>query len=303
MDSNPDNQWVAARLASVAPAWTPDLSRARALVQADPARPHRAGIYGVLATAAAVLVVAVVAPPARTLSQQLWFRVFVSRVEVVRLDLSQVPLDTSIKTNGLQHPVADLTEATEKAGFRPYLPSADVLADAPALSVTGPVEILQTIHTAHLEAALARVGATDLDVPAEWNGITLRGLIGPLVVANYPGEIEVLQTTAIRLEMPAGFQLARLAEIVFRTAGLSWWEARKLGEEYAARPAWLLDVPADDLAVIERVPLTRGDGLLIEDVSDAGEPRATMIVSRPTRLYSVSSPSREVSVRLASTLP
>ncbi len=297
MEHNPRNEWVAARLAPLAPAWTPDLIRARDLVQRNGARRH-VGIYGALAAAAVVLVI--LAPSGRTLAQDLWYRMFVSRVEVVRLDLSQVPLDTSIRTDGIQRTVATAREAAERAGFVPRFPTADVLAEAPALSVTGPIEITQTIRTQDLEAALARAGANDLEVPATWNGVTLRGFVGPLVIATYPGNVEIVQTTPIRLEMPAGFPLARLAETAFRTAGLSWWEARKLGEEYAANPAWLLDVPPNDFASVETIALPGGEGLLIEEAG--GEANATVVVSRPTRLYTVSSPSRELSIRVAATL-
>jgi hypothetical protein len=302
MESNPDTLWVAARLQTLAPGWTPDHDRARALVDARAAGPRRSGIYKSLATAAALLAITALAPAGRTLAQELWYRLFVTRVEVVRLDLSDVPLDTSIKTDGAPVPATDLQDAAAQAGFTPYLVSSDVMSQLPTLSVTGPMEILQTIHTSRLEAALAHVGASDLKVPAAWDGVTVRAFIGPLVVAEYPGHIEVVQTTPIRLELPGGFQLARFAEIIFRTGGLSWWEARKLGEEFAARPAWLLDVPADEPAAITTVPLPGGDGLLIEDVNDAGQARATIVMSRPTRLYTVSSPSRDVTLRLASAL-
>lgn len=161
----------------------------------------------------------------------------------------------------------------------------------------------QTIETKALEAALLREGATDVEVPAGWNGTRLRAVIGPMVVANYPGEVEVLQMAPIRLEMPAGFPLVRFAEVAFRAGGLPWREARKLAEEYAAQPAWLLDLPADEPVVVETVKLARGDGLLIEDPDESGGVRATVIVSRPTRLYSVSSPSRDQSLRIANTLP
>src|SRR4029450_7000108 len=97
----------------------------------------------------------------------------------------------------------------------------------------------QTIRVQRLSAALAAVGASDLDVPAEWEGVRLRAEIGPVVSAKYVDrsaapahDVEILQMPAVRLEMPGGFPLARLAEIVFRSAGSSWWEARRLGEEY-----------------------------------------------------------------------
>jgi hypothetical protein len=38
-----------------------------------------------------------------------------------------------------------------------FLPPEDVLADTPALSVTGPIEITQTIRTSDLQAALTLI--------------------------------------------------------------------------------------------------------------------------------------------------
>jgi hypothetical protein len=302
MDSHPETQWIAGRLAAVAPTWEPDPVRARTALRARPAaRPHRA-LYAT-AAATAALVLLGLTPSGRALAQDLWYRFFVTRVAVVRLDLSRIPLDTSIRTDGLQQAAESIADAAAKAGFTPHLPPSDLAGGRPTLSVMGRIDVTQTIRTAALEAALRREGATDVEVPADWNGTKLRAVIGPMVVANYPGEVEVLQTTPIRLEMPAGFPLVRFAEVAFRAGGLPWVEARQLAEEYAAQPAWLLDVPADEPVVVEKVALPRGDGLLIEDPDESGGERVTVIISRPTRLYSVSSPSRELSLRIARTLP
>jgi hypothetical protein len=303
MDNHPETpQWTAARLAAVAPTWEPDSLRARAALRAKPAvRPRRALYATALATAA--LVVLGLTPSGRALAQDLWYRFFVTRVAVVRLDLSRIPLDTHVRIGGTRQVGASVAEAAARAGFTPNLPPSALLGGAPALSVVDRIEMTQTIGTRALEAALAREGATDVQVPAEWNGTTLRAVIGPMVVASYPGEVEVLQTPPIRLEMPAGFPLGHFAEVAFRAGGVPWAEARQLADEYAAQPAWLLDVPADEPVVVEKVALPRGDGLLIEDPNESGGERVTVIVSRPTRLYSVSSPSRELSLRIARTLP
>jgi hypothetical protein len=296
-----DSQWVAGRLATLTPTWSSNVARARALVDVRTSATRRITFHQLLAVAGAVaLIIAAIAPPGRALAQELWYRLLITRADVVRLDLSLVPLDTSIRTDGLQQQVGDTQEAARIAGFAPFLPSKDVLAEAPALSVAGPIEITQTIRTADLQAALMRVGASDVEVPVQWNGVSLRAVIGPLVVAQYPGDIEVLQATPIHLDLPAGFPLAQFAEVAFRSAGLSWWEARKLGQEFASRPAWLLDVPDNQLARVETFPA--GDSFLIDEIEDDGQRRVTVIMSRATRVYSVSTPTREMSLRVAGAL-
>ena len=304
MDSHPDTpQWAAARLAAVAPTWEPDLVRARRLMHPQPAARPRRSLYAA-AMATAALIVAFVSPSGRALAQDLWYRWFVTRVAVVRVDLSKVPLDTSIRTDGVQQAVSSLAEAAAKAGFTPVLPPSELAGGVPALSIVGLVDVTQRIDTRALADALRREGATDVAVPAEWNGTTLRAVIGPLVAAKYPGEVEVLQTVPIRLEMPAAFPLERFAEVVFRAGGLAAAEARQLALEYARQPAWLLDLRADESVVVETVTLANGgSALLIEDPDEAAGDRATVFVTRPTRIYSVSSPTRDQSLRIANTLP
>jgi hypothetical protein len=300
MDSHPDTpQWSAARLAAVAPAWEPDPVRGRALMRRRPApaRPRRMTYLTAAATAA--LLVAFVSPSGRALAQDLWYRWFVTRMAIVRLDLSKIPLDTHIETSGYRG-VGSIAEAAREAGFTPSLPSPDVAGGQPALSIMSTFTLTQRISTRDLDAALRREGATDVEVPAEWDGTRLRGVVGPIVVAAYPGGLEVTQTAPIRLEMPAGFPLQRFAEVAFRSAGLPWWEARKLSEEYAAQPAWLLDVPANAAVSVETVSLAGGgSATLIEDPDESPDERVTVIISRPTRLYAISSPTRELSLRVA----
>ena len=156
------------------------------------------------------------------------------------------------------HRPFDVPRAAATAGFTPVLPPPDVAGGTPVLSIVGRIDVTQRISTRALADALRREGVTDLAVPAEWDGTTLRAVIGPLVAASYPGEVEVLQTVPIRLEMPAAFPLERFAEIAFRAGGLPWAEARQLAMEYARQPAWLLDIPSDEAVVVETVTLARG---------------------------------------------
>jgi hypothetical protein len=248
------------------------------------------------------VVLAFVSPYGRARAQDLWYRWFVTRVAVVRLDLSKVPLETSIRTDGLSLRVS-ASDAAARVGFAPVLPAPGLAGGVPELSIVGRVEVSQRIDTRALEAALAREHATDVEVPGEWHGTTLRAVVGPMLVASYPGEIEILQTAPIRLEMPADFPLERFAEIAFRAGGVPWREARQLAADYARQPAWLLDVPADDPVLVETISLPGGgSALLIEDPDEQGGERATVLLSRPSRLFSVSSPNRGLSLRIADAL-
>jgi hypothetical protein len=165
------------------------------------------------------------------------------------------------------------------------------------------MEVTQTVHASHLAQALQRVGATDLQVPARWDGVILRGTIGPLVFAHYPGDVVLLQAPPARLDLPADFELARFLEIIFRIAGLDGTTARTLGLQYAKQPAILLDIPEDEAAIVETLQLPRGEALLIEDPNEEGGSRVTIVVSRPQRIYSVSGPDRGVVERVAGALP
>lgn len=301
MERTSEHDWIADRLAVTEPHWEPDVARARTrLRQPTPARPRRATVAAALATAA--VLVAFASPYGRAGAQELWYRWFVTRVAVVRVDLSKVPFDQNIQLSDLQQEVSP-AEAAARVGFAPSLPPAALAGGDPALSIVGRVEMTQRIRTLALEQALARAHATDVEVPGEWNGISLRAVIGPMLVARYPGDVEILQTAPIRLEMPAGFPLARFAEVAFRAGGMPWREARQLAEDYARQPAWLLDVPADEAVLVETVSLPGGgSALLIEDPGEHGGERFTLLLSRPARLFSVSSPDRDLGLRIADTL-
>ena len=303
MDSIRDAEWAKGQLDALNPAWTPDPAAARQRLTAAPASHHpRPVLYGALA-AAVLLTVVAVAPPGRALAQELWARLFVNRVAVVHMDLSDVPLDGNVHVEGGPVEVPSLAEAAARAGFQPVVAPAGVVSGAPRFAVLSRMEVTQTIHASHLAQALQRVGATDLQVPARWDGVTLRGTIGPLVFAHYPGDVELLQAPPARLDLPANFELARFLEIVFRIAGLDANAARTLALQYAKQPAILLDIPEDEAAIVETIQLPNGDALLIDDPNDDGRSRVTVVVSRPQRIYSVSGPDRVVVERVAGALP
>jgi len=305
METNHEAQWIADRLATLEPHWSPNLARGRSLLASKLEKRHHSLTWIAVATAVAAVCVAVLAlPAARALAQQLWYRLILNRVEVVRLDLSKLPLQMQVTTNGLEQRVQDMEEAERKAGFRPYLPSPGVLPANPDITITGSLSIEQTIHVRDIESALVKVGASDVQVPAEWEGVQLRTQIGPTVELNYPDGVHIVQTRPIELSVASGFPLEQFAEVAFRSIGVSSWEARAMAKRFAADPAWLLDFPPGAAVDIREVSLHARPAMLIEEVDDRGAvKRVTVVRSTSERMYSVSSGDRELSMKIADALP
>lgn len=303
METNDNSRWVAERLAQVEPAWIPAQMQARAaLARGLRPRPRRKAWIAAAALASVAMAMFVL-PQGRAVAQELWFRLFLNRIDVVRVDLSDVPFHTNVMGSGHQV-VAGVDEAEAQAGLRPRLPVVESWPGKPTLSVIGAMTIEQTVRTSELRSALARVGASDVAVPDEWDGLMVRARMGPLVAADYAGEIQILQSKPVQLFLPSGFPLSQFAETAFRSVGLSWSEARALARRYVANPSWLIGIPAGEAARIEEVTLRWGPGLLVEEFGDAGETqRVTLVFGTNDRLYAVMSPSRETCLRVADLLP
>src|SRR5450755_4107475 len=305
METNHEDSWVANRLATIEPQWSPNLARGRELLDARLAGRRHSWTWMAAAAATAAVCVAVLAlPGTRALAQELWYRFVLNRVDVVRLDLSKLPLHMQVTTNGLEQSVQNLDEAERKAGFKPYLPSLGVPYANPGITVTGPISVEQTIHVRDIESALGKVGASDVQVPAEWEGMQLHTEIGSMVEENYPDNVHIVQARPIELSVPSGFALEHFAEVAFRSIGVSLWEARTMALKFAAHPAWLLDIPANAVVNVQEVELRAGPALLIEDFAEKGEgKRAIVVRSTSERMYSVSSRNRELSIKIADALP
>jgi hypothetical protein len=80
----------------------------------------------------------------------------------------------------------------------------------------------ETIHVGELQAALNKAGASDIQIPAAWEGVQLRANIGPMVNLSYPDEVGILEAKPIEISVPARFPLQ-----VFRGGSLP--ECRPLG--------------------------------------------------------------------------
>src|SRR6202140_5597433 len=163
METNHEHRWVANRLATIEPQWSPNLARGRELLDARLAGRRRSLAWmAAAAAAAAVCVVALALPATRAIAQELWYRFVLNRADVVRLDLSKLPLHMQVTTNGLEQDVQNLDYAERKPGLRRYIPSPGGLYATPDISVRGPIAVEQTIHVRDIESALDKVGASDV---------------------------------------------------------------------------------------------------------------------------------------------
>ncbi len=305
MESPNSCEWVAERLTHVKPTWEPEPVKARLLVEERSAlRPRLRGWRLAAASMAAFALAVIAIPQGRAIAQEVWFRLFLDRIELVRVDFSDSPFRSNVSGLG-QRAVLDLREAELQAGFRPQLPSAAAWPGTPSLAVVGTMTLEQTLRTDELKAALGRKGASDVIVPDQWEGVTIRASIGPMVSASYPGEIQILQAKPLQLFLPAGLALERFVETALRSVGLSWWESRAVARRFASEPSLLLGIPADEAAKIEEVRLRWGSGILVQEFNEdqGGIERVTLLFGIKERVFAVMSPSREECLRVADQLP
>ncbi len=304
MEKNEEARWVADRIAELDPAWSADWAHGRKLLDAGITGRRRSRHWPALAAAATICAAVVALPQTRVLAQQLWVHLILNRVDVVRVDLSDLPLRAQVTPGGPPQIAQDLDDAERKAGFRPYLPEPGVLPAHPSITVIGVMTAEQTIHVGELQAALNKAGAGDLRAPAEWEGVQLRARIGPLVNLGFPEEVGVLEARPVEVSFPAGFPLQLFVEMAFRTIGRSGPEAQSLAQEFVRNPAWLMGIPADEVANIERVSLRKGAAMLIQETNDDGTPgRVTVLRSTNERMYCVLTNSRQLALRIADALP
>jgi hypothetical protein len=305
METNNETRWLAERMAAIDPAWQPNLAHGRSLLDAGLSRQPRRWVLPALVATAALCAAVVAVPQTRVLAQHLWDRYVLNHVDVVTVDLSDLPLHAQVTPSGPPQVAADLDDAERKAGFRLALPAPAVLPANPAISVVSAMAVEETIHVAALQAALNKAGASDVRVPALWEGVQLRATIGPTVNLSYPNEVGILEAKPVELSIPTGFPLESFAEIAFRSIGRSALESRSLAQRFIANPAWMLGIPADEVANIEQISLPNGPAMLVEETNnDDGSPgRVTVLRSANERIYCVLTNSRQLALRIAGALP
>jgi hypothetical protein len=160
-----------------------------------------------------------------------------------------------------------LDEASAAAGMPlhtpTWLPQGFMLT---SIEVGGAHEFSVQGDTAKLQSVLDALGITDLTVPAGLDGQTVSVQIPPvarLVYDNGSQQITLTQSKSPVVALPAGVDIASLAEIGLRLLGLDRTEAYRFAQTIDWRSTLLVPVPATT-ATFHQVEVGSGTGLMIE---------------------------------------
>jgi hypothetical protein len=247
-------------------------------------------------------------PAPGALAQRVWDSLFLTRVEVVRVNFDDLPDVESFRAKTVSGPgktvkVGDPAQAERLAGFKLGLPAIGILGSPRAIGVISPIAAQLDLRAGELTEALRQAGVSDMTIPKEWDGASLRFQTGPLVMTEYPDN-SLLQCRPFAMVTPTGFQLDRFAEVAFRILGLRSAEARYLSRRFAANPAWLLGIPLDEPGEIREVELRSGSGILIDNLNENGQSeRVEVVWNTADRIYALSGKmSRELAIQVANSV-
>jgi hypothetical protein len=271
------SEWVDAKLANLASTWEPNPQQARARLAAREGSvglaPRRLRLAAAFAGCA--LCILVVIPGTRAVAQRIWDKLFLGHVTVLRVNTEALPWELSVQAAPDKVSEVDTpSSAAERAGFIPLLPPIVPMN----LAVIGAVRADVKLSTLQLQQALQIAGVMDIVVPSDWDGVRIGIDVSPMIVANYPGDITLMQLQPIGVTAPAGFAMHDFAEIAFRIVGLNSTDARRMASQFTANPSWFLGVPRDEAADIREVDLRSGKGIVIEDRDEDTKSLTTALV-------------------------
>lgn len=297
-----DDPFVVRQLAGLTPTWTTDPVHARSRLDAALHVRRAPRVLVAAGVAAVLLAVLALAPQVRTYAQDVWARWTMTRVDVVTTAVPELfATSGSFQGGGTFVVQADVERA---AGFALHLPPADVAGVAQQFLLVESVVFEETIDVSRLEAALRSAGVSDETVPGEWDGASVRAHVRNAVIAHYTDDLTVTQSALPSLDVPVGIPLSDLAATMFRASGMSAEAAHAAGLAYAIHPAWLLRVSAEDRDKVEGLSLRNGEAWLISEMApDARMGDVVVMRSNDSRIYVVTSASREQAIAVAETLP
>jgi hypothetical protein len=160
-----------------------------------------------------------------------------------------------------------LEEASAAAGMRlhtpTWLPPGFTLT---SIEDRGEHEYSVQGNTEKLQSVLDALGITDVSVPTALDGQTVSIRIPPvarLVYDDGQRQVTLTQSQSPVIALPAGVDVASLAEIGLRLLGLERAEAYRFAQSVDWRSTLLVPVPAAT-ATFHQVEVQSGTGLVIE---------------------------------------
>ena len=324
-------RWVEERMAVLAAPddWEPDagMGLARFQDRLSARRPtlRRLGLPRAAAVALACLVLLLVIPTTRALTQQLWEWLTLRKVELVQADFQKLrgvwlfpqiiimerderfppAAELPARNHEISEPGPDLDlkEAAERAGFWPRLPNEGVPPDR--LMTMDPVVWSATLKTADLELSLRQAGVDDQPIPKEWEGAQLSMRIGSGIFADWrEAGLGIMQHPPITFSAPAGFDFLAYWTAALRAAGVNRDQARQLAERITATPTLLLGIQAKNKVAMHEVTLRTGPATLIEHYGKWGSVGLVVLIwSDADRVYHLNARSEDQAISAANSIP
>ena len=195
---------------------------------------------------------------------------------------------------------ATLDEAAAAAQMRlrapAWLPPGFALT---SVEVGGAHELSITGSTEKLQSVLDALGITDVSIPTGLDGQTVTIQIPPvarLVYDDGKRQIVLTQARSPVIALPAGVDIASLAEIGLRLLGLDRAEAYRFAQNVDWRSTLLVPVPVT-AASFHQVEVQSGTGLVIETGQRPGEglgdhSGSLVLWSNDDTVYALGGPAR-----------
>jgi Putative zinc-finger len=259
--------------------------------------PHSRAVWAVLAVVA-VLTVALSLPPVRGLANDFLGLFRIQQVSAVPFDPLNLPQNfdindptitqlmtenMKIETVGQKHEGVTADEASTLAGIPVRLPaSPDLAGITPKLDVQPGTRLSFKVDLARIQAVLSDAGYSDLKLPKELDGSTVKAELPMIVTAVYEvngpsgaasgndpdmgGEwcnacTVLVQLASPTVETPDGVDLAAIGRAYLRMTGMSAADA----ESFSQTVDWTttLVIPVPSFATHETVSVDGVNGILI----------------------------------------
>jgi hypothetical protein len=257
--------------------------RERLHAQPQPRVAWRAYTPAFAAAAATVLAVALFTLPSVRASAQALLDLFrVRTFAAVEFDEARMEkLEALEKDNALM--VFDRQEKLRDPGPRQYFPTADAAGAAAGLPgilkpsylptgmtpdsvfVEGAGHARMSVSEAKLRDVLRRLDLQDVTVPSGIDGQWVEVKKPAVVIQRFKSqrnEAGLVQGTSPEMSVPAGMDVARLAEIGLRVLGLDAGEARRIAQVTDWRSTMIVPVPMN-ASTFRQVTIHGRQGLLI----------------------------------------
>src|SRR6185503_11286761 len=188
-----------------------------------------------------------------------------------------------LQEQGPERTFPSAAAAAAQAGLIARMPSwlpTGMAADTVWLKGEGRVRV--TADGARLRELMDLLDVRDLTVPRELDGAVVEVHAYPAVRQTFrstSGKTRsmLLQSKSPEVSLPAGVELARVAEIGLRMLGMSPSEARSLAQGTDWRTTLLVPVPTN-AASFQEVGVDGQRGLLVVPKREDGKPRHTMLL-------------------------